>query len=129
DNFITLNIKAMISQLKKSVQNRETNTELAHSLVREYKKTRWISNSERIDKPDTLSARYSIQEVEDFLAQAKEHGGDGIKFYFGAFPENYSGNPDYAGRQTLVLVATKNKKSRSGSRVVKDIYVSKNGRA
>ncbi len=45
------------------------------------------------------------------------------------FRKDFAGNPDYAGSQTLVMVATKNKKSKSGNRVVKDIYVSKNGKA
>jgi len=120
----------MLTQTKKIVKiSRNANTELAHNLVREYKQTRWVQNSERIGKPDTLSARYSIQEMEEFLAVAKKNGGDGIKFYFGAYPEYFASNPDYSGRQTLVLVATKSKITGTGEKAVKDIYIRKNGKA
>jgi len=53
----------MLTQTKKIVKiSRNANTELAHNLVREYKQTRWVQNSERIGKPDTLSARYSSHD-------------------------------------------------------------------
>ena len=67
------------------------------------------ANSAQISKPDSLSSWYSIEEIENFLDVAKSHGGDGIKFYYGAYPEDYSAKPEYAARQTLVMVATKSK--------------------
>jgi hypothetical protein len=109
--------------------SRQTNTELAGNLIREYKQTKWVQNSDKIGKPDALSARFSIEEMEEFLAAAKQHGGDGVKFYYGAFPENFEAIPEYSGRQTLVMVATKTKKTTTGDEMVKDIYVTKNGKA
>jgi hypothetical protein len=108
--------------------NNDISTVEADTLIREYKQTRWVPNSERISKPDSLSAWYSIEEMENFLAFAKSHGGDGIKFYYGAFPEDYSTKPEYAGRQTLVMVGTKSKLTEMGAIANKDIYYSQNGR-
>ena len=119
----------MITQQKKSVRiGKDAGIVQADTLIREYKQTRWIPNSERINKPDSLSAWYSIEEMENFLAVAKSHGGDGIKFYYGAYPEDYSPKPEYAGRQTLVLVATKSKLTEMGTIANKDIYITKNGK-
>jgi hypothetical protein len=117
----------MVTQQKELVKiSKEISTVQAHTLIREYKQTRWVPNSERIDKPDSLSAWYSIEEMENFLTHAKSHGGDGIKFYYGAYPEDYSPKPEYAGRQTLVMIATKSKLTEMGSIANKDIYFSKN---
>ena len=45
-----------------------------------------------------------------------------MKIYFAAYPENYTEIPEYAGRQTIVLVGTKRKED--GSKLIdKDIYV------
>jgi hypothetical protein len=107
---------------------KHNNTEHVDTLIREYKKTRWAQNSERIGKPDSLSAWYSIEDMENFLAVAKSNGADGIKFYYGAYPEVHAAQPEYAGRQTLALVATKSKITGIGTIANKDIYVSKNGR-
>jgi len=97
-------------------------------LIREYKKTRWAPNSERIGKPDSLSAWYSIEDMENFLALVKSKGGDGIRFYYGAYPENYAPKPEYAGRQTLASVGTRSKITESGTIANKDIYCPKNGK-
>ncbi|MFY7964340.1 MAG: hypothetical protein ACOVO1_05545, partial [Chitinophagaceae bacterium] len=77
------------------------------NVIRNYKKERWVHNSDRIGKEDSLSAWWSIEEMEDFIMQAKIHGADGLKFYFGAYDTDYPENPKYAGRQTLVMVGTK----------------------
>ncbi len=119
----------MITQQKKSVNvSKDAKTAEADTLIREYKQKRWVTNSERIGKPDSLSAWYSIEEIENFIALAKSHGGDGVKFYYGTFPEDYSLNPEYASRQTLVMVGTKSKLNEKGTISKKDIYSSKNGR-
>jgi hypothetical protein len=116
-------------QLQKTVQTpKDQQTELSHALVREYKQTRWVANSERIGKPDALSAWYSIEEMEKFIRLAKEHGGDGVKFYYGAYPENYREKSEYADRQTLVMVATKSGQNQTGQKVNKDMYRTQNGR-
>lgn len=118
----------MITQQKDYVKHgKDTSTENADILIREYKQKRWAQNSERIGKPDSLSAWYSIEQLESFLELAKSNGGDGIRFYYGAYPENYALNPEYAGRQTLVMVATKSKRTDCGLIADKDIYIKQNG--
>ncbi len=119
----------MITLEKKLVNvSKDAKNVEADTLIREYKQKRWVSNSARIGKPDSLSAWYSIEEMENFLALAKTHGGDGIKFYYGAYPEDYSAKPEYAGLQTLVMVGTKSKLTEMGAIANKDIYYSQNGR-
>ena len=118
----------MTTQEKKSVkfkQNDRLDTD--DDLIREYKKTRWVVNSERICKPDSLSAWYSIEEMEEFIALARLNGGDGIRFYFAAYPEVCVSKPEFAGRQTLLKVATRSKITTDGLVVNKDVYRSKNG--
>jgi hypothetical protein len=65
--------------------------------------------------------------MEDFLTMARSHGGDGIRFYYGAYPENYEAKPEYAGRQMLIMVGTKTKITETGAIADKDIYISKKG--
>ena len=98
------------------------NTEHVDSVIRTYKQERWVHNSERLGKEDSLSVWYTIEELEEFMATAKQHGADGIKFYFAAYPEDYTERPGFAGRQTLVLVATKAKELETGV-ANKDIYI------
>jgi hypothetical protein len=112
---------------KKSVKvGKYVNTEHVDTVIRTYKQERWAHNSQRLGKPDSLSGWYSLEELEEFLSTAKQHGADGIKLYFAAYPENYQATPEYAGLQTVVLVATKSKETESGS-VNKDIYYTKDG--
>jgi len=119
----------MTTQVKNFVQTRKSGrTEEAETLIREYKQKRWVQNSERIGKADSLSAWYSVEELEDFLALAKLNGGNGIRFFYGAFPEDHSSQPEYAGRQTLVMVATKSRILNDGRTTEKNIYTHKNGR-
>jgi hypothetical protein len=119
----------MITLQKELVNvSKDAKTVEADTLIREYKQKRWVPNSERISKPDSLSAWYSIEELENFLAHAKSHGGDGIKFYYGAYPEDYSAKPEYAGRQTLVMIGTRSKLTKTGAIANKDIYYSNNGK-
>jgi len=119
----------MNTQVKKYVKVKKTaKTENAETLIREYKQKRWVQNSERIGKADSLSAWYSVAELEDFLALAKSNGGDGIRFFYGAFPEDYSAQPEYSGRQTLVMVATKSRMNDDGCMNDKNIYRKNSGR-
>ena len=118
----------MITQQKKSVRTgSDASSGQVANLIREYKKARWSPNSERIGKPDTLSVWYSIEDMENFLALTKSKGGDGIRFYFAAYPEDYAPKPLYAGRQTLAMVGTRSKTTETKSIANKDIYLSKNG--
>jgi hypothetical protein len=63
-----------------------------------------------------------VEELEEFLAKAKEHGGDGIRMYFGAYDQEHAPQPLYEGRQTIVMVVTKQKETRKGE-VNKDVYI------
>jgi hypothetical protein len=119
----------MLTKTEKVVKiEKDETTKLAENLIREYKKTRWVSSSEKLGKPDSLSAWFSIKEMEDFIRAAKENGGDGIKFYYGSYPENYADLPLLAGRQTIVPVATRSKNTETGGKSNKDIYVIKKGK-
>ncbi len=118
----------MITKEKKSAKvGKYVNTEFVDTVLREYKKERWVHNTERIGKEDSLSAWYSVEDVEDFITNMKEYGADGLKFYFMAYPTDFSEKPEYAGRQSLVMVATKSKVNKMGATVNKDVYITKNG--
>lgn len=97
-------------------------TKHVDNVVRNYKQERWAQNSDRIGKADSLSGWWSIEEMEDFIATAKIHGADGLKFYFGAYDKDDKEMPEYAGRQTLVMVGTKETATGKGLKN-KDIYV------
>ena len=117
----------MITVEKKSLRvGKYVDTEHVDMVVKNYKKERWIHNSERIGKEDSLSVWHSVEELEEYIEMIKENGADGIKFYFGAYPENYEPKPEYSGRQTFVMVATKSKETENGV-VNKDLYINKNG--
>ncbi len=118
----------MITKEKKSAKvGKYVNTEFVDTVLREYKKERWVHNSERIGKEDSLSAWYSVEDVEDFITNMKQYGADGLKFYFMAYPADFAEKPEYAGRQSIVMVATKSKVDRMGATVNKDVYITKNG--
>lgn len=113
----------MIKLKKKSLKvGKLVSTEHVDTVVRNYKKERWVHNSKRLGKEDSLSVWYSVEELEEYLEKVKTHGGDGIRMYFGAYDQDYQENSLYAGRQTVVLVATKTKQTVSGVSD-KDIYV------
>jgi hypothetical protein len=108
---------------KKSVRaGRFVNTEHVDTVIKNYKQERWVHNSKRLGKEDSLSVWYSVEELEEFLAKAKEHGGDGIRMYFGAYDQEHAPQPLYEGRQTIVMVVTKQKETRKGE-VNKDVYI------
>jgi len=76
----------MLTIEKKSLKvGKFVNTEHVDTVIRTYKQERWVHNSERLGKEDSLSVWHSIEELEDLIAKAKEHGGDGIRFYFECF--------------------------------------------
>ena len=109
---------------KKSLKaGRFVSTEHANTVIKNYKKERWVHNSRRIGKEDSLSVWFSIEELEEFLAKAKDHGASGVRYYFGAYEENFAERPLYAGRQTIVMVATKQATTSNGPKD-KDIYIS-----
>ena len=113
----------MVTIGKKSVRaGKFVDSDHVDTVVRNYKQHRWAQNSERLGKADSLSVWFSVEDIEAFLEKAKEHGGDGVRFYFGAYDEQFEEQPLYAGRQTIVMVATKNKETLKGS-VDKNIYI------
>ncbi len=119
----------MLTIEKKSLKvGKYVSTEHVDTVIKTYKQERWAHNSERIGKEDSLSVWYSIEELEEFMATSKENGADGIKFYFAAYPESYTEKAGFAGRQTLVLVATKTKELETGV-ANKDIYIQNGERA
>ena len=114
---------AMITSQKKSLSvGKYVDNHHVDTVIRTYKQERWAQNSDRIGKEDSLSAWYSVEEIENFLEVAKQNGADGLKIYFAAYPEDYTEIPEYAGRQTIVLVGTK-RKDANGKAIDKDIYV------
>lgn len=114
---------AMVKVQKKSLKvGKLVNTQHVDTVIRNYKQERWVHNTQRLGKEDSLSVWYSVEELEEYLAKAKEHGADGIKIYFGAYDKDYAPNPLYAGRQTVVLVATKQKETPAGI-MNKDLYI------
>jgi hypothetical protein len=52
-----------------------------------------------------------LEELEEFLTKAKDHGGDGIKLYFGAYDQEHAPQPMYAGRQTVVTGSYQRKRN------------------
>jgi hypothetical protein len=99
------------------------NTKHVDSLLKTYKKERWIHNSNRIGKADSLSVWYSVEELKEFLETAQNNGADGIKMYFGAYTKESAKDEVYEDRQTIVLVATKTKQTESGDSIDKSVYV------
>lgn len=115
----------MLEVQKKSLKKgRQVDTKHVDTVIRNYKQERWVHNSKRLGKEDSLSVWYSIEELQEFMEMSKEHGADGIKVYFGAYAHDYKENPLYAGRQTVVLVATKHKETMNGE-TNKDLYIPK----
>jgi hypothetical protein len=98
------------------------NTQHVDMLLSNYKKERWVHNSKRMGKVDSLSVWYGMDELQDFMQAAEQHGADGIRMYFGVYPEQFNKMPQAGSRQTIVLVATKNRADANGNIVSKHIY-------
>lgn len=98
---------------------RQVNTKHVDTLIRNYKQQRWADNSKKLGKEDSMSVWYSIEELEQFLAKAKDHGADGVRLYFGVYGADQNVDPEYVGRQTSVFVATKHKTGNTN----KDLYI------
>ena len=113
----------MLTIQKKSLKaGKFVNTEHVDSVIKNYKQERWVHNSKRLGKEDSLSVWYSVEELEGFLAKAKEHGSDGIRMYFGAYSQDHAPKALYEGRQTIVMVATRHKETEKGE-INKDVYI------
>jgi hypothetical protein len=90
-------------------------TKHVNTLVSTYKLERWQANSQKIGKPDSLSTWFGLEQLQNFLDQANAHGADGIKMFFGVYPSDHP-NELMAGRQTVVLVATRKNEGHPGAR-------------
>jgi len=113
----------MLTTEKKSLSvGKYVDTAHVEQVIKNYKQERWVDNSKKLGKEDSLSGWWSVEEIEQFLEAVKEQGGDGVRMYFGAYDKDYSENPLFAGRQTLVMVGTRRKEGESGYND-KDIYV------
>ena len=119
----------MITQKTKQKGGKLVGKSHVEDLIRNYKKQRWVHNTDRLGKPDSLSAWFNREALEGFLEMAKDQHADGIKIFFGVYPESFPQNPEYAGRQTLVMVATKERVNAEGKTVNKEVYVQKDGHA
>ena len=115
-----------IQQKTRKSVGRYVNSKHVDTVLRTYKKERWAQNSERLGKADSLSAWFSLEEIERFIETIKIYQADGIKFYFGAYNKESAPLPEYEGLQTIILVATKTKETEAGN-VNKDLYFTENG--
>jgi hypothetical protein len=101
------------------------NSKHVDSLLNNYKRERWVQNSKHIGKEDSLSVWYSIAELQEFIANAKQNGADGIKMYFGVYKADTAKEERYEERQTIVMVASKTKILENGVSADKNVYVSR----
>lgn len=118
----------LLTTHKTAKPGRLASNEHVDKLIGTYKKERWVHNSGKLGMPDSLSTWYGLNELSAFLELARKHQADGIKMYYGVYPSDYTENPEFAGRQTIVLVATKTKETGNGT-FNKNIYVNRNGKA
>jgi len=107
---------------KASRAGKFVDTKHVETLKANYKEERWVENSRRIGKQDSLSVWYSIEELEEFISTARSEAGDGVRMYFGTYGEENAPQPLYAGRQTIVMVATK-MKEKDGLQVHRDLFI------
>lgn len=62
----------MLELKKKSVATGKfVDTAHVDTIIRNYKKERWVHNSQRLGKDDSLSVWYSVEELETFLKKRK----------------------------------------------------------
>jgi hypothetical protein len=114
----------MLTIDKKSVRvGKLVDSKHVDTVIRNYKQERWVHNSKRLGKEDSLSAWLTVEELEEFLEMVKSHGGDGLRLYWGAYSHDEAPKELYKGRQTVVFVGTKQKESETGTVNNKDIYV------
>ncbi len=126
-NYLITKTQAMTTLAAPQNKGKLVGTQHVDTLIRHYKKERWIQNSERLGKPDSLSVWYGLEELSCFLELARENHADGIKMYFGTYPPDYAEVPEFQGRQTVVFVATKETKTNNGLSN-KDIYLNRGGK-
>lgn len=112
---------------KKSVKagKRVTKKEV-DTLISTYKQERWAANSDRLGKADSLSVWFTVEEVEAFLAAVKSNGGNGVRFHFGVFNADNATQPEFEGRQTLVMIGNRSSDGTYASS--KELYANTDGK-
>lgn len=114
----------MLTIEKKSVKvGKLVDTKHVDTVIKNYKQERWVHNSKRLGKEDSLSAWLTIEELEEFLEMIKAQGGDGLRLYWGVYSHDEAPKELYKGRQTVVFVGTKQKEAENGTVNNKDIYI------
>jgi hypothetical protein len=115
---------------KKSLKvGKYVSTEHVDSLIRNYKKDRWMQNSERIGKEDTLGLWLSVEELEEFIQTSKMYGADGIRVCFGVYGGNARApKAGMEGKQTVAFVATSSEVEEADNLVHNDVYIERDGR-
>ena len=69
----------MVTNEKRSVRvGKLVNTEHVETVIRNYKQNRWVHNSNRIGKEDSLSVWFSVAELEQFFEKVKDWGGHNV---------------------------------------------------
>ena len=112
---------------KKSVKaGKRVSKQEVDTLISSYKQERWAANSDRLGKADSLSVWFTVEEVEAFLAAVKENGGNGVRLHFGVFNAENAAQPEFEGRQTVVMVGNRSNDGTYASS--KELYSNKNGK-
>jgi hypothetical protein len=96
------------------------------TFIRAYKQERWADNSERMGQADSLSVWFTVEEIEGFLQSVKANGGNGVRFHFGVFNAENATQPEFEGRQTLVMVGNRSSDGSYGTS--KELYSNNNGK-
>jgi len=96
-------------------------------LKRNYLMHRHAYNGEMIGKPDSLSVTFGIKEFGEYVHLIDEHRADGIRFYFGAYPDYYEELPEFSALQTLVAIGTKQITTSNGW-IQKDLILMESGK-
>ena len=116
----------MTTTITEKNTGKQVGTKHVDQLISTYKKERWLVNSRILGKPDSLSTWYGLDKLSSFLEIAREHKADGIKMYYGVYPQTMDVPVELHGRQTVVLVATKTTITGHGT-TNKDVYIDSKG--
>ena len=87
------------------------------TLDQAYNSRHTLISDSLIDRPDNRSSWYSIEEIESYIAYAKEQADslgytlDGLRLYAGAYPDTKEG----PGLMTMFFVPTGSKNVSEGS--------------
>ncbi|MEJ0103057.1 MAG: hypothetical protein WDO19_11060 [Bacteroidota bacterium] len=108
---------------KKSLKvGKFVNTEHVDTVIRSYKQEKWVHNSERLGKEDSLSVWHSIEELEELIAKANSMEVMASVFILRLIRKTILSNLCMLAVQTVVMVATKQKETENGA-ANKDIYI------